>query len=36
MNTSKVGHLGPSDAEEDALIPFMRTLTGGSWPVSRQ
>jgi cytochrome c peroxidase len=29
MNTSKVGHLGLSDAEEDALVLFMQTLTDG-------
>jgi cytochrome c peroxidase len=29
MNTSKVGHLGLSDAEEDALVAFMQTLTDG-------
>lgn len=29
MNTSKVGHLGLSDAEEDALVRFMQTLTDG-------
>jgi cytochrome c peroxidase len=29
MNTSKVGHLGLSDAEEDALVLCMQTLTDG-------
>ena len=29
MNTSKVGHLGLSDADEDALVAFMQTLTDG-------
>ncbi len=29
MNTSKVGRLGLSDAEEDALVLFMQTLTDG-------
>ena len=29
MNKSHVGHLGLSDAEEDALVSFMRTLTDG-------
>jgi cytochrome c peroxidase len=29
VNTSKVGHLGLSDAEEDALVAFMQTLTDG-------
>jgi cytochrome c peroxidase len=32
MNTSKVGHLGLSDAEEDALVAFMQTLTDGFTP----
>jgi cytochrome c peroxidase len=34
MNTSKVGHLGLSDAEEDALVAFMQTLTDGYMAVS--
>jgi cytochrome c peroxidase len=29
MNTSRVGNLGLSDAEEDALVAFMQTLTDG-------
>ena len=29
MNTSKVGHLGLSEAEEDAIVSFMQTLTDG-------
>jgi cytochrome c peroxidase len=29
MNRSKVGHLGLSEAEEDALVLFMQTLTDG-------
>jgi cytochrome c peroxidase len=29
MNTSKVGRLGLSDAEEDTLVLFMQTLTDG-------
>jgi cytochrome c peroxidase len=32
MNTSKVGRLGLSDAEEDALVVFMQTLTDGYMP----
>ena len=32
MNTSKVGRLGLSDAEEDALVNFMQTLTDGFMP----
>src|SRR5258708_1611668 len=33
MNTSKVGHLGLTDAEEDAIVSFMQTLTDGVMPV---
>jgi cytochrome c peroxidase len=29
MNTSKMAHLGLSDAEEDPLVAFMQTLTDG-------
>jgi cytochrome c peroxidase len=36
MNTSRVGRLGLSDAEEDALVSFMQTLTDGFMHVSRQ
>ena len=36
MNTSKVGHLGLSGAEEDALVNFMQTLTDGYMPTGRQ
>ena len=32
MNTSKVGHLGLTDAEEDSLVSFMQTLTDGFMP----
>jgi cytochrome c peroxidase len=32
LNTSKVGHLGMTDAEEDALISFLQTLTDGYMP----
>ena len=32
MNTSRVGHLGLSDAEEDAIVSFMQTLTDGFTP----
>ncbi|MGY4474547.1 cytochrome c peroxidase [Bradyrhizobium sp. USDA 3364] len=35
MNTSKVGNLGLSDAEEDALVSFMQTLSDGYMPTSR-
>jgi cytochrome c peroxidase len=36
MNTSKLGNLGLSDAEEDALVLFMQTLTDGYMPVNAQ
>jgi cytochrome c peroxidase len=29
MNTSKMGHLGLSNAEEDTLVAFLQTLTDG-------
>jgi hypothetical protein len=29
MNTSRVGRLGLSDAEEDAVVSFMQTLSDG-------
>ena len=29
MNKTRVGHLGLSDAEEDAIVSFMQTLTDG-------
>ncbi len=32
INTSRVGHLGLSDAEEDALVSFMQTLSDGYVP----
>jgi hypothetical protein len=36
MNTSRVGRLGLSDAEEDAIVSFMQTLTDGFMPVNQQ
>jgi cytochrome c peroxidase len=36
MNTSKVGNLGLSGADEDALVLFMQTLTDGFMPVNPQ
>ena len=36
MNTSRVGRLGLTDAEEDAIVSFMQTLTDGSMPVNQQ
>ena len=35
MNRSKVGHLGLSEAEEDAIVSFMQTLTDGSMSLDR-
>jgi hypothetical protein len=32
MNTSKMGNLGLTDAEEDAIVSFMQTLTDGFTP----
>jgi cytochrome c peroxidase len=32
MNTKTVGHLGLTDAEEDALVTFMQTLSDGFTP----
>jgi cytochrome c peroxidase len=32
MNTSKIGNLGLNNAEEDALVSFMRTRTDGYVP----
>ena len=34
MNTRRVGRLGLSDAEEDAIVSFMQTLTDGFMPVA--
>jgi cytochrome c peroxidase len=36
MNTSRVGRLGLSDADEDAIVSFMQTLTDEFIPVSQQ
>jgi cytochrome c peroxidase len=36
INTRRVGNLGLSDAEEDAIVSFMQTLTDGFMPVDRQ
>jgi cytochrome c peroxidase len=35
MNTSRVGNLGLSDAEEDDLVSFMQTLTDGFMPADK-
>jgi hypothetical protein len=32
LNTKRVGRLGLSDAEEDAIVSFMQTLTDGFMP----
>lgn len=31
MNTDEMGNLGLTDAEEDAIVAFMKTLTDGEW-----
>ena len=36
MNTKFVGRLGLSDAEEDALVSFMQTLTDGFMPTKHR
>jgi cytochrome c peroxidase len=36
MNTNKVGRLGLSDSEEDAIVSFMRTLSDGYVPAKQQ
>jgi cytochrome c peroxidase len=36
INTKRVGRLGLSDAEEDALVSFMQTLTDGFVPANQQ
>jgi cytochrome c peroxidase len=35
MNTTKMGHLGLTEAEEDAIVSFMQTLTDGFTPVNQ-
>jgi hypothetical protein len=35
INKSKVGNLGLSNEEEDALVAFMQTLTDGFAPAGR-
>jgi cytochrome c peroxidase len=36
MNSSKIGHLGLSETEEDAIVSFMQTLTDGFMPLDRR
>ena len=36
MNTKRMGQLGLSDAEEDALVSFMQTLTDGFMPLDQR
>ena len=36
MNTKRIGRLGLSDTEEDALVSFMQTLTDGFMPLDRR
>jgi cytochrome c peroxidase len=35
INRTKVGHLGLSEAEEDAIVSFLQTLTDGFMPLDR-
>ena len=35
INRSKVGHLGLSEAEEDAIVSFLQTLTDGFMPLDQ-
>jgi hypothetical protein len=35
MNTSKTGRLGLTDAEEDAIVAFMQTLSDGYPPLEK-
>jgi cytochrome c peroxidase len=35
MNTKRVGNLGLSDAEEDAIVAFMTTLSDGFMPAAK-
>jgi len=36
MNTTRVGHLGLSDVEENAIVSFMQTLTDGFMPTGKR
>jgi len=36
MNTKRVGRLGLSEAEEDAIVSFLQTMSDGFMPVKRQ
>jgi len=36
MNTKRVGRLGLSEAEEDAIVSFLQTMSDGFMPVNRQ
>ena len=36
MNKNHVGDLGLSEAEEDAIVSFMQTLTDGFMPINQQ
>jgi hypothetical protein len=36
MNTKRVGRLGLSEAEEDAIVNFLQTMSDGFMPVNRQ
>ncbi len=36
MNTKRMGRLGLSEAEEDAIVGFLQTMSDGFMPVNRQ
>jgi cytochrome c peroxidase len=36
MNTSHMGHLGLTDAEEDQVVAFLQTLSDGFAPSGQQ
>ena len=36
MNTKRMGRLGLSETEEDAIVSFLQTMTDGFMPVNRQ
>jgi hypothetical protein len=36
MNTKRMGRLGLSEAEEDAIVSFLQTMSDGFMPVNRQ
>jgi cytochrome c peroxidase len=36
MNTKRMGRLGLSEAEEDAVVSFLQTMSDGFMPVNRR